>query len=138
MNTLLKIDTVVYWLLRIFFLLYTNRQTDSQASRYVDMQADLDIINKVKFCVSGILGLFSSAFISVNMTWHLIALWHVKHLRNKVKYLALIFCYGLTNSYGVPFVPLHLHMKDKLNIFSASISKWNLDFKIEVRFRNRA
>ena len=27
-------------------------------------------------------------------------------------------------------------MKDKLNIFWASISKWSFDFKIELRFRN--
>ena len=40
--------------------------------------------------------------------------------------------------YGVPFVPLHLHMKDKLNIFGALISKWSLDFKIELRFSNGA
>ena len=36
--------------------------------------------------------------------------------------------------YGVPFVTLHLHMKDKLNIFGASISKWSLYFKIELQF----
>ena len=38
--------------------------------------------------------------------------------------------------YGVPFVPLHLYVKNKLSIFWASISKSNFDFKMELRFRN--
>ena len=40
--------------------------------------------------------------------------------------------------YGVPFVPLHLYVKNKLSIFWASISKSNFDFEIELRFRNGA
>ena len=36
------------------------------------------------------------------------------------------------------FVPLHLHMKDKLNIFGASILKWSFDSKMELRFQNGA
>ena len=42
------------------------------------------------------------------------------------------------HKYGVPFVPLHLHMKDKLKIFGGSILKWSLDLKIELRFSNGA
>ena len=40
--------------------------------------------------------------------------------------------------YGVPFVPLHLYVKNKLSIFWASISKSNFDFKMELRFQNGA
>ena len=40
--------------------------------------------------------------------------------------------------YGVPFVPLHLYVKNKLSIFWASISKSNFDFGMELRFRNEA
>ena len=43
---------------------------------------------------------------------------------------------SISVSYGVPFVPLPLHTKNKLNIFGASISKCSFDFKIELRFRN--
>ena len=45
---------------------------------------------------------------------------------------------SISVSYGVPFVPLPLHTKNKLNIFGASISKCSFDFKIELRFRNGA
>ena len=41
-------------------------------------------------------------------------------------------------NYGVPFVPLHLYVKNKLSIFLASISKSNFDFKMELRFWNGA
>ena len=40
--------------------------------------------------------------------------------------------------YGVPFVPLHLYVKNKLSIFWASISKSNFDFGMELRFQNGA
>ena len=45
--------------------------------------------------------------------------------------------FNLWLKYGVPFVPLHLHIKGKMNIFGASNSKWSLDFKIELQFGNR-
>ena len=46
--------------------------------------------------------------------------------------------FHMSQSYGVPFVPLRLCMKDKLNIFEASISKWSLGLKMELRFSNGA
>ena len=81
----------------------------------------------------------------------LLLFWNLQHL------------WWLKYIYSVPFVPLHLYVKNKLNIFGlpfqnrtsilkssfdfkmelrfrngASISKWSFDFKMELRFRNRA
>ena len=46
--------------------------------------------------------------------------------------------YNQHAEYGVLFVLLHLFMKNKLNIFGASILKSSFDFKIELPFRNTA
>ena len=47
-------------------------------------------------------------------------------------------CINSGDTYGVPFVPLHLYMKNKLNIFGASISKSSFDFQIDLLFPNGA
>ena len=44
-------------------------------------------------------------------------------------------------NYGVPLVPLHLYVKNKLGLpfqYRTSISKWSFDFGMELRFQNGA
>ena len=63
-------------------------------------------------------------------------IWHIlKFSRDQNTYFVR-FLPPCCRNYSVPSVPLYVHMKDKLNIFGASISKWNFDFKIELRFQN--
>ena len=50
----------------------------------------------------------------------------------------IIYIITWSDYYGVPFVPLRFYMKNKLNVFGASISKSSFDFEMELRFQNRA